>query len=170
MCAALPNNHFLDLLPTDSAWAAGLLVDLEIVLKTTASIYPVDTGSVGFNPFGEDGADSVKQSCSILQVEGAAGLEGVDARLEQGFIRIDVSTSCQEVLIQQERFYGSIPGMQSGMETFSGQVWIIRFRSEFVKQRGCIVQQPDPAKLACVIEAQAPERSEIDQQTVVLCG
>ena len=79
MGSSLTNGGLVDRLPAARAGAAGLLIDLEMVLEISAPVDPVDTCSVRLNPLGEGDPDGFKQPGGILQVERFAGLKGVDA-------------------------------------------------------------------------------------------
>ena len=100
MGASLPYSGLVDRLTAARAGVSGLLIDLEMVLKISAAVDPVDTGTVGFNPTRKGEPDSIEQPGGILQVEGFAGLKRVDAGSEERFIRVDISHSSQKMLVQ----------------------------------------------------------------------
>ena len=97
---SLTYSGFVDRLPARGAWIVGLLIDLEMVLKISAPVDPIDTGSVRLNPLREGDPDGFEQPGCVMQVERFTGLEGVDAGSEKRFIRVDISHSSQKTLIQ----------------------------------------------------------------------
>ena len=99
--SSLRHGGFLDWLPAGWAGAAGLLVDLKMVLKVSSAVDPVDAGAVGFNPACQGGSNGFQKPGGILFVEGFTGLQGVYAGSEKCFIGVDISQSSQKVLIQQ---------------------------------------------------------------------
>ena len=100
MGASLPYSGLVDRLTAARAGVSGLLIDLEMVLKISAPVDPIDTGSVRLNPLREGDPDGFEQPGCVLQVERFTGLEGVDAGSEKRFIRVDISHSSQKTLIQ----------------------------------------------------------------------
>ena len=100
MGSSLTNSGLVDRLAATRAWIVGLLIDLEMVLKISAPVDPIDTGSVRLNPLREGDPDGFEQPGCVLQVERFTGLEGVDAGSEKRFIRVDISHSSQKTLIQ----------------------------------------------------------------------
>ena len=89
--APLTYSGFVDRLPARGAWIVGLLIDLEMVLKISAPVDPIDTGAVGFNPTRQGEPDSLQQPGSVLQIEQFSGLQGVDAGSEKGFIGVNIA-------------------------------------------------------------------------------
>jgi len=79
---SLTNSGFVDRLPARGAWIVGLLIDLEMVLKISAPVDPIDTGSVRLNPLREGDPDGFEQPGSVLQIEQFTGFQGVDAGSE----------------------------------------------------------------------------------------
>ena len=61
MRASLTDSGFLDGLPAATAWIACLLVDLEMVLKISTAVDPVDAGTVGFDSLSQGKPDGVQQ-------------------------------------------------------------------------------------------------------------
>ena len=98
--ASLSHSSFVDRLTAARAGVASLLIDLEMVLKISSAVDPVDTGAVGLNPLREGEPDGFEQPGCTLQVERFAGLKRVDAGSEKGFIRVDISQSSQKMLVQ----------------------------------------------------------------------
>lgn len=82
MGASLPYSGLVDRLTAARAGVSGLLIDLEMVLKISTAIDPVDTGAVGFNPTRQGEPDSLQQPGSVLQIEQFTGFQGVDAGSE----------------------------------------------------------------------------------------
>ena len=100
MGSSLTNSGLVDRLAATRAWIVRLLIDLEMVLKISAAVDPIDTGAIGFYPLRKGEPDSIEQPGCILQVEGFAGLKWVDAGSEERFIRVDISHSSQKMLVQ----------------------------------------------------------------------
>ena len=100
MGTSLTDGGLVDRLPTARARVTCLLIDLEMVLEISPAIDPVDTGAIGFYALSKREPDGFQQPGGILQVESFAGLEGVDAGSEKGFIRVNVSHSSQKMLIE----------------------------------------------------------------------
>ena len=82
MGSSLTNSGLVDRLAATRAWIVRLLIDLEMVLKISTAIDPVDTGAVGFNPTRQGEPDSLQQPGSVLQIEQFTGFQGVDAGSE----------------------------------------------------------------------------------------
>lgn len=57
MSSALSDDDSRDRIPAARAAGALLSVDVEMILKFSAAINPVDTGAVAANAFGQNGAD-----------------------------------------------------------------------------------------------------------------
>ena len=91
MGSSLTNSGLVDRLAATRAWIVRLLIDLEMVLKISAAVDPVDTGAIGFYPMREGEPDGFEQSGCILQVEQLTGLQGVDAGSEKGFVGVNIA-------------------------------------------------------------------------------
>ena len=120
MRTSLTDSGFLDGLPAAMAWIACLLVNLNMVLKISTAVDPVDAGAVGFDSPSEGKPDGVQQPGGVLQVERLAGLERVNPGSEKRFIRVDIAQACQEMLIEQKRLYHPFPFMQHCVEPRGG--------------------------------------------------
>ena len=91
MGASLPYSGLVDRLTAARAGVSGLLIDLEMVLKISTPVDPVDTGAIGFNPTRQGEPDSLQQPGSVLQIEQFTGFQGVDAGSEKGFIGVNIA-------------------------------------------------------------------------------
>ena len=89
--ASLSYSGFVNRLTAARAGVACLLIDLEMVLKISSAVDPVDTGTVGLNPTGKGKPDGFQKPGGILQVEQLTGLQGVDAGSEKGFVCVNIA-------------------------------------------------------------------------------
>ena len=80
--ASLTYSDLVDRLTAAWARIAGLLIDLEMILKISPAVDPVYAGAVGFNPTRQGEPDSLQQPGSVLQIEQFTGFQGVDAGSE----------------------------------------------------------------------------------------
>ena len=78
--ASLTYSDLVDRLTAAWARIAGLLIDLEMILKISPAVDPVNTGAVGFDSSLQGVSDGFQQPGSILYIKFFAGLERVFAR------------------------------------------------------------------------------------------
>ena len=88
--SSLRHGGFLDWLPAGWAGAAGLLVDLKMVLKVSSAVDPVDAGAVVLDSEGQGCPNGLQKFRRVLEGESIAGPQGVEVGSEKGFIRVDV--------------------------------------------------------------------------------
>jgi len=100
MGASLPDSGLHYWLSATRARVAGLLIDLELVLKISTAVNPVYTGAVGFNSARKGEPDRLEQSDGSFKVNFFTGLQRVDASPKKSFVRIDVSQACYEGLVE----------------------------------------------------------------------
>jgi len=74
--------------------------------------------------------------------------------LVQGFIGIDVAKPCQERLVEKQRFKLAMTLVQRRVQPLRGEVAFERFRAEAAGNGIHIGCQPDPSKLARIVEHQ----------------
>lgn len=130
MRSSLTYNCFLDWLPTNWTGIPCLLIDLEIILKISTPVDPIDARSIIFNAFGESEADCIKQVGGGWLIERVGRLQWVNAGSEKRFVCVNIAKPRQKVLIHQERFNRATFGLQHGEEAFWRECWIIRFGSQ----------------------------------------
>ena len=129
MGAALTYFCLFNGVSTPRAGIAGLLIDLEVILKIPSSIHPVDAGTFLVNAFGEHKADRIQQPASLCQGKAVAHSLGVKPGLEESFVRIDVADACQEALVDQKRFEQPGTILEHFSEDCGGELFIKGFRT-----------------------------------------
>ena len=99
MSATLPNVYALNRGTTSWARVIGLLVDLEVVLEISASINPVDTGTVVGDAQIEHLANAEEQIFSLIGGQSMALAQRIDASQEKRLVGVDITEPSEKVLI-----------------------------------------------------------------------
>jgi len=93
-------------------WLPGALVGLQLVLEFTGAVIGVakviQGGAQAEDGGFKDAGNGCRQAKFLLWGEGARGSEGVDAGLEQGFVRVYVSDPGQDMLVQENGLDGAL--------------------------------------------------------------
>ena len=89
--AALPNGDALDGSLAAITGFPSPLVDLEFVLEFAAAVDPVDAGPITADALLQDFPDRFPQRLCLFPFNRIGDCQRVQARLVQGFVRIDVA-------------------------------------------------------------------------------
>ena len=85
---------------TGQAGISGPLVYLELVLKFTPTVNPVDAGAVMLNTILENFTNSREESSGLVKRYPVRNLARMEMRQVEGFIGIDIPHSGQKVLVK----------------------------------------------------------------------
>jgi hypothetical protein len=103
MGAALAYDNTLDSCAANRTGFTGSLVNAEIILEITPTIYPIDAGAVALDTLLKHVADTVYQPFSLRQRKGIRHREGMLFRQVKGFICVNISQTGQKGLVKQQR-------------------------------------------------------------------
>ena len=116
MSAALPNDHPFDGSRTAETGFSCPPEYLEIILKIPAPVNPINAGTVALDPLCQHLADCSPEVIGLIQWYLVSPRLGMDACQKEGLIRVDISHASQKMLVKQQRFYLTVPGLQFGEE------------------------------------------------------
>ena len=150
MRSALANDDALDCGTANRAGFALAAINPEMVLEISATIDPVYAGAVAADAFLQYLPDCHPQDLGFFQCYRIRRRQWVEFGQVQSFISIDVTHTCQEGLVEQERLELTVLGLQRGMQPGRGKFIRERLRAKVLEDLGRIVHQPDPPKLARV--------------------
>ncbi len=100
MGAALPDYDAHDLGTANRAGFTSASINAEMVLEISASVNPVDAGSVAGDAMLEHLADTLQQAPSLVFCNGIGKGQGVQLCQVQSFIGIDISKPRQKGLVE----------------------------------------------------------------------
>ena len=79
-----------------------------------------DRGAATFNRFGQHRDNRFVQAAQALPAQTARDRLGMNSRAEQGFIRVDVADTAQEVLVEEQGLDGRFAPARAAKELLKG--------------------------------------------------
>jgi hypothetical protein len=104
MRPALPYYYTLYRRAANGTGLTGALVDAKIILKIAAAVDPVDAGAIAADALFQDVTDSLQQAGCLCLIHEVGRSQRMKSRQMQGFIRVNITQSCQKALVEQKRF------------------------------------------------------------------
>lgn len=146
-----------DLLNWGTAALTGLslaMIDPEFVLKMTAFIGPVKTGTVVFDREFQRTADRLPQPSAffLCQVVPSPGRQ--NARVKKGLIRIDIPDPSDKTLIQQDRLDSPMLSAEMFNEPLCGKLITERLHPQSAQDILRLFSDPDPPEFPHIIKNQ----------------
>ena len=170
MGPALANSRFLNWFSAADAGLACALIYLKMVLEISTAINPIDAGTVLADALQQNFPDGGQERAGFLFRQRAALAQRVEARVEQGFVRIDIAQTREEALVQEQRL--ELPGVC--LEHFMEDPWrklgIQWFRSKAAKHAERVRGKPGSPEFAGVIKRENPAGHEAQKDAVVRFG
>lgn len=99
MGAALRYNNSLDRCAAGKARFTRALIDLEMILKITPAVNPIDARAVAPDAFTQDFPNRVEQPRGLVSRERAGFLQRVNACPVQGFIGVNIPQTADKTLV-----------------------------------------------------------------------
>ncbi len=127
-----------------------------MVLKVTPTKDPVDAGAIVTNAHFERFANALPESFDLGICKAVTSPERVETGLVQGFIRVNISQSGQEGLIQKERLQYTFSPTEHIRELIICKVWSERLGPQPPQNHFGIRVQAYPSKFPGVAETQVP--------------
>jgi len=127
---ALADHDLFNRRPTHRAGFPCPAIDVEVVLKFTPAVKPIQAGAKPANALAQDRLDGLLQFGRLLGCDVVGFTQGVNPRPEQGFIGVDIAQPGDEGLVHQQGL--DLPGaaLEHAVQPLPGEGGVEGFRAQ----------------------------------------
>jgi hypothetical protein len=150
--SALANRYSLDRFSAGQAGFTAALVNPEIILKITPTVYPINTRTLTLDTLPQNLPDAFPQALCLNSIQGAGNIQRMQPRHVQRFISIDIPQPGDKFLVEQQGLQLAVMVLETLVKDLRGESAVQGLRAEIARHSQRVRNQPYTPKFAGIVE------------------